>query len=103
VTEWVKKSQYRFGSSIAMDLISTNQTPGEIVYTMYQEATDADRPDQPIPLMTIDFTDTLDSDGNAWTQIEAVTGVTAELGDDFLSTIGKLLNLGVVDVDMGPG
>jgi hypothetical protein len=102
VTEYVKKSQYRYGPSIAMDLISTNQTPGEVVYTMYQEATDADRPEHPIPLMTIDFTDTLDSDGNPWTMIEAVTGLSAELGEDFLSTLGKLVNLGVVDVRMGP-
>lgn len=102
VVNYPNVAHYVFGNSVAMDLISTNQTPGEIIYTMYQEATAVGRPIAPIPRMTIDFTDTLDSDGAAWTSIEAVSGVSAALGDDFLSTIGKLTGLGVVDVEMGP-
>lgn len=102
VTEYKAQSQYVFGPSIAMESITANRTPGEVIYVMYQEATDPARPIAPLPLMTVDFDDTLDSDGNAWTVTDGVNGISADLGEDYLSTIGKLTNLGVVDVVMGP-
>lgn len=102
VTDYPKKSAYAFGPSILMSNLSAAAQPGEIIYEMFLEATDVGRPIQPIPLMTVDFDDTLDSDGNAWAATDAANGVSAELGDDFLSTLGKLVNLGVVDVVMGP-
>jgi hypothetical protein len=102
VTDYPKKSAYTFGPSVLMSNLSAASQPGEVIYEMYGEATAADRPIKPIPLMTIDFSATLDSDGNPWTVTDATAGISSELGDDYLSTIGKLVNTGAVDVVMGP-
>lgn len=76
--------------------------PGAVLYRMWQEATNASRPIQPIPLMTVDFTATTDSTGAAWSTTDALAGMTAELGETFLETIAKLVGTGVIDVEMGP-
>lgn len=102
VTDWPKKSVYVLGPSVLLVNLATFAQPGEIVYEMFLEATAPDRPDQPIPLMSVDFGDTLDSDGNAWEVSEAASGLSSDLGEDFLSSIGKLVNTGAVDVDMDP-
>lgn len=102
VTDRKKVAHYRFGPSVLMSSLSTNKTPGEVIWAMYQEAIAADRPIHPLPLMTIDFTDTTDSDGDPWTVIDALDAISAQVGDDYLSTIGQLIQTGALDVDMDP-
>lgn len=102
VRDYRKKSSYTLGPSVLMSNISANQRPGEVLYAMYGESQSSDRPDQPLPALTVDFSATLDSAGNAWTVTDALDGVSAELGDDYLSTIGKLVNTGAIDVVAGP-
>lgn len=97
----VVKPSYAIGSTILLSSISPD-TPGAILYRMFLEATNASRPDQPIPLMTVDFTATLDSNGDAWATTDALTGVTVQLGETYLETIAKLVATGVIDVEMGP-
>jgi hypothetical protein len=67
-----------------------------------QEALSADRRAHPVPLLTVDFTATLDSNGDPWTATDALDGISVELGDTYLDTIGKLLGTGVIDIVMGP-
>lgn len=101
VTEYLPSYATGTTSTVLLSDISADK-PGAILYRMYQEGTDASRPDQPIPLMTIDFTATTDSNGDPWATTDALAGVTAELGETFLDTIVKLLATGVIDVEMGP-
>lgn len=101
VTEYLPSYATGTTSTVLLSDISADK-PGAILYRMFQEGTDASRPDQPIPLMTIDFTATTDSNGDAWATTDALAGVTAELGETFLDTIVKLLATGVIDVEMGP-
>lgn len=86
----------------SIPLLQFGASPGAVLKFMYDEGVSADRPAHPIPLMTVDFTDTLDSDGNAWTTTDALAGLTASPGDNYLATIGTLLGTGVIDVVMGP-
>lgn len=82
--------------------IGDGTKPGQILERIYQEGVSADRPSHPIPLMTIDFTDTLDSAGAAWSSTDALLGITADLGDSYLATLAKLVETGIIDVEMGP-
>jgi hypothetical protein len=102
VTDRKKVAHYTFGPSVLMSSLSANKRPGEVLHQMYLEGTAVDRPAQPISEMTVDFDDTVDSDGNAWTTTDAMNAVSAALGDDYLSTIGQLLQTGAIDVDMDP-
>lgn len=97
----VVKPTYAIGSTILLSSISADK-PGAILYRMFQEATAASRPTKPIPLMTVDFTATTDSNGAAWTTTDALAGVTVQLGETYLETIAKLVATGVIDVEMGP-
>lgn len=85
-----------------IELSSLAASPGAVLKYMFDDAAGASRPTNPLPLMTVDFTDTLDSDGNAWTTTDALTGMTVGVGDQYLDTVGKLLATGVIDVEMGP-
>lgn len=95
------RATYAIGDTVLLSDISPD-TPGAVLYRLYQEATDPARPTQPIPLMTIDFTETTDSNGDPWATTDALAGITAELGETYLDTIAKLLSTGVIDVEMGP-
>lgn len=101
VVDYRRKSTYALGNSILMEQIGAGDTPGAVLYAMYGESQAADRPIHPLPRLTVDFSATLDSDGNAWTTTEALKAVSAELGDDYLSTISKLINTGAIDIVMG--
>lgn len=87
-------------SSVA--LISVGATPGAVLKYLWDEAQDAGRPVAPLPLMTVDFDDTLDSDGNAWATSDALAGLTANVGDFYLDTLALLVGTGVIDLVMGP-
>lgn len=101
VTETMPTYAVGTSTSVLLSDISAD-TPGAILYHLYQEGTDPGRPTQPIPLMTIDFTATLDSNGDPWSTTDALAGLTAELGETYLDTIAKLVSTGVIDVEMGP-
>jgi len=92
---------YALNTSINLTDIGDGDKPGQVLYRMYQEAVAASRPTHPVPLLTVDFTDTTDSNGDPWTTTDALIGVTAELGETYLDTLGKLLGTGVLDVIMG--
>lgn len=102
VTRYPKKSVYAFGNSVLMESIDDGDKPGQVLVAMYQEAFDAGRPINPIPRMTIDFDATEDSNGDPWSTTDALKAVSAALGDDYLSTVGKLIETGVIDVEMDP-
>lgn len=102
IKRYPKRNIYAFGNSVLMESIDDGDKPGQVIYAMYQEGVAADRPEHPIPGMTIDFTDVEDSAGNPWTVTDALRAVSAELGDDYLSTLVKLIDTGAIDVYMGP-
>jgi hypothetical protein len=102
VVDYRKRSVYALAASILMQNIGTGTKPGEVLYAMYQESQAADRPIHPLPRLTVDFDDTTDSNGDAWATTDALAAVSAELGDDYLSTIAKLVNTGSLDVYMDP-
>ena len=102
VTRYAKSAHYRFGNSVLMESIDDGDKPGQVVRAMYDEAFAADRPIHPIPLMTVDFDSTTDSNGDPWSTTAALAAVSAELGDDYLSTIAKLIGTGVLEVETGP-
>jgi hypothetical protein len=83
-------------------LSDAGDSPGAVLYRMIQEAQHPDRPSQPIPLVTIDFTATTDSNGDAWTTTDQLEGLTAELGEDYFTTLMTLVSTGVIDVYMDP-
>ncbi len=92
---------FAFDSTVLLTDISTD-TPGAILYYLWTEALSADRPIHPTPSWDVDFTATLDSNGDPWLTTDALAGMTAELGEDYFTTIQKLIGTGVIDVEMGP-
>lgn len=76
--------------------------PGKVLFRVAEEVQNADRPSHPLPLLTYDFTEDLDSDGNQWTNTASLAGITAEVGESYISTVQKILSTGVVDVEMDP-
>lgn len=100
VTEYLRK--VTIGTTIDLANVGDGDKPGQVIDYMASEAQSASRTAQPLALMTRDFDDTNDTDGNAWTTTDALAGVTVQINDTYLSTLGKLLGLGVVDVWMGP-
>jgi hypothetical protein len=100
VTEYLPS--YALNSTILLTSIGSGDKPGQVLYRIYQEAVNASRPIHPVPALTVDFTDTLDSAGNAWATTTALVGMTADLGETYLTTIGKLLGTGALDVYMTP-
>lgn len=100
VTEYLASKSQGFRSGVP--LTEVGATPGAVLKYLFDEATAAGRPVAPIPLMTVDFTDALDSDGNAWNTSDALAGLTANVGDYYIETLGQLLGTGVIDMVMGP-
>ena len=76
--------------------------PGKVLWRICQEVQAALRPSHPMPLLTYDFDETTDSDGNDWTVTDSLAGISAEVGDSLADSIAKVLATGVVDVEMGP-
>lgn len=76
----------------------TDQTLGSILWRMVSEALSANRPQQPIPGVTMTFSATLDSDGNAWTD---TFSFRVQVGEGLLSIIRRLMQAGLY-VSMNP-
>lgn len=74
-------------------------TPGKILRTLLNEVKARDTVPQPSPLtnMTVDFSDTLDSAGTPWTEID----VSFPVGSSYLEVIAQLCETSI-DVMMAP-
>lgn len=82
---------------------STGNEPGQIIRRIADEMQDPDRPQHCMSLMTLDFDYQYDSDGNEWHPTDATNPVfLVPIGEDFLTTIGRLIATGVVEVQMDP-
>lgn len=90
------------GNTTAVTLTDVGATPGAVLKYMFDEGTSGDRPVHPIPLMSVDFDATEDSGANPWATTDALAGLSANVNDQLLETLGLLLGTGVIDVDMGP-
>jgi hypothetical protein len=82
---------------------ATGNKAGQILWRMIQEGIHEDRPQHPWPLLTIDFDQDDDSDGNTWTETE----MTAELsigyvGERGLQGVRELVGTGEIDILMTP-
>lgn len=100
VTEWLPSGSQGYKSGIPLSTFGL--TPGEVLYKMYLEGVHVDRPAHPIPLMTVDFDSSTDSDANPWVETDALAGLAASIGDYYIDTLGQLLGTGVLDTVMGP-
>lgn len=100
VTEYLASKSAGYQSGVTLSDVGA--TPGAVLKYLYDEGTAAGRPVHPIPLMTVDFDDTLDSDGEVWNPSDTLAGLTASVGDYFIETLGQLLGTGVIDMVMGP-
>lgn len=76
--------------------------PGKVLYRIAEEVQNADRPSQPMPLLSYAFTATEDSAGDDWTNTDSLAGFTASVGDSYLATVLAIVSTGVVDVEMSP-
>lgn len=76
--------------------------PGKVLRRILDEVQGADRPSHPLELMTTNITETEDSDGNDWTSTPSLLGITADIGESYLSTVAKIVATGLVDVEMTP-
>jgi lysophospholipase L1-like esterase len=75
-----------------------DQTLGAILWRMISEAQSPNRPQAPIADVTLTFSQTLDSDGNAWT---GTNSITAQVGENLLSIIQRLMAAGLY-ISMDP-
>lgn len=73
--------------------------PGGVLFKMGSLALDTDRWLHPMPLLSMDFDADLDSDGNAWASSAALHGMTAQIGETYLSTIAKLVGATGPDIE----
>jgi len=90
------------GSEIDLGSIGDGNKPGQILRYLYDEVVAADRPIHPMPALTVDFTSTLDSNGDPWATTDALRGMKVSVGETYLETISKLISTGVIDVWMTP-
>ena len=82
---------------------ATGRKPGQLLRRIIAEFQHASRPQQPIPLVTVDFDYSVDSDGNAWVDTDATSEMVAYRGDSGLQMIAKLIGTGEIDVIMDTG
>jgi hypothetical protein len=82
-------------------LAGTGNKPGQILRRLLEEMQDADRPQQPIPLLTIDFDYDLDSNAATWASSAATDEFSYQVGEDGLAVITRLIPTGIT-VQMGP-
>lgn len=83
---------------------STGNEPGQILKRIIDEMQHASRPQHCMTLLDdSSFTYALDSDGNAWTYTDATNPVwTVAVGEDVLTTAGRLIGTGALEVQMDP-
>lgn len=73
-------------------------TPGAILARVVSEWQAGGRPQQPLPDLTYDFTNLVDSNGDAWETHAGTLEFDARVGDLGLDTVLRLLPFGVVVV-----
>lgn len=83
-------------------LFGGGNEPGAILWRTIAEMTHTGHPYPALPLLTYDFDDDLDSDGNAWTDTDATAEFTYKVGDDGLSIAKSLVDTDVLTLQMGP-
>lgn len=80
---------------------STGNEPGQILKRIIDEMQDVDRPQHCMSLLTVDFDYENDSDGNGWNATDATNPIwTVAVGEDVLTTLGRLIATGVLEVQM---
>jgi hypothetical protein len=80
---------------------STGNEPGQIIKRIIDEMQHPDRPQFCMDLLTVDFDYQDDSDGNPWTHTDATDPVwTVAVGEDVLTTVGRLIATGAIEVQM---
>lgn len=75
---------------------------GQILYLVLAElmaATASGRPVHPLPLLSIDFTYELDSNGDPWDATPATAQFTALAGEDVLGVVLRLMQTGALVLD----
>src|SRR3990167_8540935 len=80
----------------------TGSKPGQMFGRIIEEAQDGDRPQVPLPLLTIDFDYTNDSNGAAWASSSATDEFSAQIGESLLSVAGRLIGTGAITIQMSP-
>jgi hypothetical protein len=78
------------------------QTPGSLAWRVLVEITHVDRPDQPCPELTYDFTEDEDSNGTTWPARTSTEEFTWKVGDRaFSDVLARLIPAGVTfDLDV---
>jgi len=75
---------------------------GEILWLVCRELMEVGRPDSPVPILTLDFTYELDSNGDPWDETAATGAFTANVGENVLAVVQRLIDTGEIVVVMGP-
>jgi hypothetical protein len=93
---------WRF-APVTMPSWSTGNEPGQILKRIIDEMQDPDRPQHCMDLMAVDFDYEQDTDGNPWASTDATNPVwTVAVGENVLTTLGRLIATGVLEVQMDP-
>ena len=80
----------------------TGSAPGQILRRLLEEFQDPDRPQEPLPHLTIDFDYTNDSTVNPWDETDATDEFTYQVGEDGLAILLRLLETETIRVQMDP-
>jgi hypothetical protein len=80
----------------------TGSAPGQILRRMLEEFQHADRPQSPLPLLTIDFDYTNDSTVDPWDTTDATDEFAYQVGDEGLAILLRLLETEAIRVQMAP-
>jgi hypothetical protein len=80
----------------------TGAAPGQILRRLLEEFQDPDRPQEPIPLLTIDFDYDDDSEGDPWDETDATDEFSYQVGEDGLAILMRLLETKTIRVQMDP-
>lgn len=76
--------------------------PGAMLYRIISEVQAVGRPQNPLAAVTLDFTDTTDSNGDPWDSFEAVHGFTVQIGENVDDIVQRMIDLGTIKVIMTP-
>jgi len=80
----------------------TGSAPGQILRREIEEFQDPDRPQQPLPHMTVDFDYDNDSTTDPWDTTDATDEFSYQVGEDGLAIVLRLLETKKIKVQMAP-
>lgn len=80
----------------------TGAAPGQILRRLLEEFQDPDRPQQPLPYLTIDFDYDDDSTADPWDETDATDEFSYQVGEDGLAILLRLLETNTIRVQMDP-